>query len=69
MPLDVVGSVQTTISTLVKIEIGGKSYSFILDTGADRTVLDPAVASALDLPKVGRPFTTTTLGAPRPLRT
>jgi predicted aspartyl protease len=56
---------------LVPVTVSGRTFLFIVDTGAASTVVDSAVVSAVGLPSVGKPLTTSGVGcsaAAQPVR-
>ena len=51
---------------VVPVDVAGRTYVFIVDTGAAATVIDSAVVKAANLPSVGKPLTENGVGCSAP---
>jgi predicted aspartyl protease len=55
VPLRVIKSRDGQAAALVRVVIHGRSFPFLIDTGASRSLVDVALARQLHLRRVGRP--------------
>ncbi len=64
VPLTVVNS-GSAVRAYARVAINGRTYFFVVDTGAAQTVIETKFASALGLPSEGPAFTTVSFGSCR----
>lgn len=62
VPLVVVKGRDGEAAALARVTIHGRAFTFLIDTGATRSVVDVALARQLHLRTVGRPITVSGVG-------